>query len=72
MTDDIEYEIAFLKRLSKSYRNVGYGELMKTVNESSAKTNDIRETVKETGIPFSLVWDMTGYKDYFDLYENED
>ncbi len=39
-------------------------ELSKTVNESYAKTNDIRKTVKETGIPFSLVWDTTGYKDY--------
>ena len=48
-----------------------YEELSKTVNESYAKTNDIRKTVKETGIPFPLVWDMTGYKDYFDLYENE-
>ena len=47
-------------------------ELSKTVNESYAKTNDIWKTVKETGIPFSIVWDMTGYEDYFDFYENED
>ena len=46
-----------------------YDALSKLVNESYAKTDDIRKTVKETGIPFSLVWDMTGMKDYFDLYE---
>ena len=49
-----------------------YDEMSKVTNESYTKTNDIRKTVKETGIPFSLVWDMTGYKDYFDFYENED
>ena len=45
--------------------------MSKVVNESYAKTNDIRKTVKETGVTFDLVWDMTGYKDYFDFYENE-
>jgi len=49
-----------------------YDEMSKVVNESYAKTNDIRKTVKETGIPFPLVWGMTGHKDYFDFYENED
>ena len=46
-----------------------YDELSKVVNESYAKTNDIRKTVKETGIPFSIVWDMTGYKDYLGFEE---
>ena len=46
-----------------------YDELSKTVNESYAKTNDIRKTVKETGVPFDLVWDMTGYKDYLGFEE---
>ena len=49
-----------------------YDALSKTVNESYAKTNDIRKTVKETGIPFPLVWDMTGYKDYFDFAETDE
>ena len=63
----IDDEIAFLRGLSKPYRNLSYEELSKIVNESYAKTNDIRKTVKETGIPFDLVWDMTGMKDNFDF-----
>ena len=50
---------------------LSYDELSKIVLTSYKNTNDIRETVKETGIPFSLVWDMTGMKDYFDFYEEE-
>ena len=48
-----------------------YDELSKVVNDSYANTHDIRKTVKETGIPFNLVWDMTGMKDYFDFYDGE-
>ena len=51
---------------------MSYDELSKVVNESYAKTNNIRKTVKETGIPFDLVWDMTGLKDYFYFYDEED
>ena len=46
-----------------------YEELSKLVNESYARTNDIRKTVKETGVPFHEVWDMTGMKDWFDFVE---
>ena len=51
---------------------MSYDELSKVVNESCAKTKNVRKTVKETGIPFDLVWDMTGLKDYFDFYDGED
>ncbi len=34
-----------------------YEEMSKVVNESYATTKDVRKTVKETGIPFDLVWD---------------
>ena len=51
---------------------MSYDEMSKVVNESYAKTNDIRKTVKETGVPFDLVWDMTGTKDYFDFCDGED
>ena len=51
---------------------MSYDELSKVVNESYAKTNNIRKTVKETGIPFDLVWDMTGMKDYFDFYDGDE
>ena len=48
---------------------LSYDELSKIVLTSYKKTNDIRKTVKETGIPFHLVWDMTGTKDHFDFEE---
>ena len=46
-----------------------YDELSKIVNASFAKTKDIRETMKETDVSFSEVWEMTGMKDYFDFEE---
>jgi hypothetical protein len=49
-----------------------YDEMSKVVNESYAKTNDVRRTVKDTGVPFDLVFDMTGLKDSFDFYDGED
>ena len=39
---------------------------------SYEKTGDIRETVKETGIEFNIVWEMLGSKDYFDFQETEE
>ena len=68
----IEDELVFLRGLSKPYRNLSYGELSEIVNASYAKTNDIRETMKETGVSFDEVWDFTGMKDYFDFYVEED
>ncbi len=46
-----------------------YDELSKIVNASYAKTKDIRETMRETGLSFNEVFEMTGYKDYFDFEE---
>ena len=51
---------------------LSYDELSKIVLTSYMNTNDIRKTVKETGTPFALVWDMTGYKDYFDFAETDE
>jgi len=36
------------------------------------RTNDVRDTVKETGIDFDVVWEMLGFKDYFDFYDTEE
>ena len=47
--------------------NGSYGELTKIVNESYARTKDVRKTMRETGVSFSEVWEMTGMKDYFDF-----
>ena len=44
-----------------------YDELSKIVNESYKKTQDIRKTMKETGLSFDLVWEMTGMKDTLDF-----
>ena len=49
-----------------------YDELSKTVNEVYRETEDIRKTIQRTGLPFYLIWDMTGMKDYFDFYDGED
>ena len=46
-----------------------YDELSAKVNESYKRTNDVRETVKETGIDFDVVWEMLGFKDNFDFYD---
>ena len=51
--------------------NASYDELSRIVNECYKKNNNIRETMKETGLPFDLVWDMTGHKDYFDFKETK-
>ena len=48
-----------------------YDELSKLVNTSYAKTNDIRETMKQTGLSFDEVWDMTGMKDWMDFMEDD-
>ncbi len=62
----VEKEIAFLRGLSKPYRNLSYGELSEIFNASYAKTKDIRRTMKETHLSFDEVWDMTGMKDWFE------
>lgn len=48
---------------------MNYEELSKIVNDSYRRTNNIRETMKETGLSFDEVWDMTGFKDWFDWME---
>ena len=49
--------------------NGSYNELSKLVNDSYRRTEDIRETMRDTGLSFDEVWDMTGMKDYFDFEE---
>ena len=53
--------------MNKGY--VSYRELSEIVNASYARTKDIRVTMRETGVSFSEVWEMTGMKDYFDFEE---
>ena len=42
------------------------------MNETYKTTGDIRETMKETGLSFDEVWDMTGFKDWFDFVETDE
>ena len=48
-----------------------YDELSKEVIESYKKTEDIRLTASETDTSFGEVWDMLGFKDYFDFEEGD-
>ena len=56
--------------MNKGY--VSYRELSEIVNASYAKTKDIRDTIRETGVSFSEVWEMVGLKDYFDFEETDE
>ena len=49
-----------------------YDQLCKKVRNSYQNTGDIRETVKETGIEFNIVWEILGFKDCFDFQETEE
>ena len=55
-------------RIMRNPYKGSYDELSAKVNESYKRTDDVRETVKETGIDFDVVWEMLGSKDYFDEY----
>jgi len=59
------------KELVATYRRSnppeGYDAISKRVNASYAETQNIRETMKETGLPFDDVWEMLGFKDEFDF-----
>ena len=48
-----------------------YDELCKVVNDAYRRTGDIRETMKETGESFDVVWECLGFRDYFDFMETE-
>jgi len=46
--------------------------MTKRVNESYAETQDIRETMKDTGLTFDVVREMVGFWDEFDFTDTED
>ena len=47
----------------------GYDATAKRVNRSYAKTEDIHQTMRETRLPFDVVWEMVGFKDEMDWME---
>ena len=48
-----------------------YDELSRMVHTSYSENQSIRQTMRETNLPFDEVWDMTGYKDWMDFYEDD-
>jgi hypothetical protein len=63
----VDEEIAILR----SWRRMtaGYEETAKLVNKSYAETGDIHQTMRETRLPFDVVWEMVGFKDEMDFVE---
>ncbi len=57
---------------NNAWMKLSYEELSKEVNDTYKKTEDVRETVKETGVPFDVVWESVGLKDWFDFYETDE
>ena len=49
----------------------GYNELSREAIESYKTTQSIRQTMKDTKLSFEEVWDMLGYKDWFDYVDTE-
>ena len=45
----------------------GYDGMSDRVNASYRRTGDVRLTMKDTGLPFDIVWDMVGFKDMDDF-----
>ena len=53
---------------------MSYDELSKVVNDAYRENPDIpiRILAKELGIPFNVVWECLGFRDYFDFEDTED
>jgi hypothetical protein len=64
----VDEEISILR----SWRRMpgGYDAISKRVNATYADTGDIRETMRETRLPFDIVWEMVGYAEYFAFEED--
>ena len=64
------------KELVATYRRSnpteGYDGMSMRVNASYAETQDIRETMRDTGLPFDVVWEMVGLKDEVDCLDTQD
>jgi len=51
--------------------NLTYDELSRLVDKSYKKNESIRQTMRDTELPFDIVWDCLGFKDYFDFEETK-
>ena len=66
----VDEEIAILRSWKRM--TAEYDETAKLVNKSYAETGDIRQTVRETRLPFDVVWEMVGFKDEMDWVDTQD
>ena len=61
---------------NREYRwtSKSYDELSKVVNDAYRENPDIsiRTLAKELGIPFNVVWECLGFRDWFEFYDTED
>jgi len=53
---------------------MSYDELSKVVNDAYRENPDIsiRTLANELGIPFNVVWECLGFRDWFEFYDTED
>ena len=60
---------------NREYRwtSKSYDELSKVVNDAYRENPDIsiRTLANELGIPFNVVWECLGFKDWFDFEDME-
>ena len=49
-----------------------YDETEKLVNKSYAETGEIHQTMRETRLPFDVVWEMVGFRDEMDWMDTQD
>ena len=66
----VDEEISILRSWKRM--SGGYDETAKLVNASYAETGNIHQTMRETRLPFDVVWEMTGMADYFDFYDGDE
>ena len=66
----VDEEISILRSWKRM--SGGYDAISKRVNASYADTQDIRETMRETRLPFDVVWEMVGFRDEMDWVETQD
>ena len=61
---------------NREYRwtGVSYDEICKVVNDAYWENSDIRirTLANELGIPFNIVWECLGFRDWFEFYDTED
>ena len=58
----------------RSWRRMpgGYDETAKLVNKLYAETGDIHQTMRETRLPFDVVWEMVEFRDEMDWMDTEE